>query len=57
MWSLSVTWLSRILVALLLVIGAAESISVLSIKGTKFYNAQGQQVFFKGWPNLSNWLN
>src|SRR5271169_6056387 len=33
---------------LLSVLSVVNAISVLSIKGSKFFNAQGQQVFFKG---------
>jgi hypothetical protein len=44
----SLSCLSTIVIGVLLVVGAVEGISTLSIKGTKFYNAQGGQVFFKG---------
>ena len=39
----------NLLIAFLLsVISVVNAISVLSIKGSKFFNAEGQQVFFKG---------
>jgi hypothetical protein len=30
------------------VLGVTSAISPLSIKGTKFFNADGEQVYFKG---------
>jgi hypothetical protein len=30
------------------VVSVTGAISTLSIKGTKFFNAEGEQVFFKG---------
>ena len=35
---------------LVVAFSCVEAISTLSIKGAKFFNAQGQQVFFKGSP-------
>ena len=34
------------------VLGVTAAISPLSIKGTKFFNADGDQVYFKG---MLNW--
>jgi 1,3-beta-glucanosyltransferase GAS1 len=34
--------------SLLFAASSAGAISPLSIKGTKFFNAQGEQIFFKG---------
>jgi len=36
------------IVTLLFAVSSVEAISVLSIKGSKFFNAEGEQVFFKG---------
>ena len=30
------------------IVSVTGAISTLSIKGTKFFNAEGQQIFFKG---------
>jgi hypothetical protein len=37
-----------LIASLLSVVSVVNAISVLSIKGSKFFNAEGQQVFFKG---------
>jgi hypothetical protein len=37
--------------AVFLAAASVEAISQISIKGSKFFNAEGQQVFFKGIPH------
>jgi len=38
------------------IVSVTGAISPLSIKGTKFFNAEGQQVFFKGHtPDSEEW--
>jgi hypothetical protein len=49
---LSITWILAVFVAA----ASVEAISQISIKGSKFFNAEGQQVFFKGINRLSSIL-
>lgn len=45
------------LAGFLLTLSSVEAISELSIIGSKFFNAQGEQVFFKGIEILEvKWL-
>jgi hypothetical protein len=50
-------WLLASMVVAALVLGG-DAISPLTIKGTKFFNSEGDQVFFKGCSLLwkSSWL-
>jgi hypothetical protein len=49
---LSISWILVVFLAA----ASVEAISQISIKGSKFFNAEGQQVFFKGIIRLSSIL-
>jgi hypothetical protein len=49
---LSITWILAVFLAAV----SVDAISQISIKGSKFFNAEGQQVFFKGINGLSSIL-
>jgi len=52
---MSIVSLVAVLVCTFL-ISFVRGISPLSITGTKFFNAEGQQVFFKGMYTLCVWF-
>jgi len=49
-----VNWIVAVVLA---AVSSVAAISEISIKGAKFFNAQGEQVFFKGTQHLNMEIN